>query len=61
MNFSISQGIGFLGGWVIFGALMIAFTVIVSLVVRAVRGRDDTPAEPGAGGDRRAPEDDYIL
>ena len=58
MNFSISDSIGFIGGWVIFGALMIAFTIVVTVVVRLVRGRDDTPTESSDG---RAPEDDYIL
>ncbi len=57
MNFSISGSIGLLSGWVLFGALMIAFTVVITLIVRAIRGRDE-------GGDLppgRAPEDDYIL
>ena len=57
MNFSISDGIGFLGGWILFGALMIVFTIVVTLIVRAVRGRDEgSDLPPG-----RAPEDDYIL
>ena len=58
MNFSVSGGLGLLGGWVLFGALMIAFTIVVTIVVRIVRGRDDDTAEPSDG---RAPEDDYIL
>ena len=58
MNFGISgEGIGLIGGLVLFGAVMIAFTVVAAAIVRLVRGRDDTPATPG----ERAPEDDYIL
>jgi len=57
MNFSVSDGIGLLGGWILFGALMIAFIVIVALVVRVVRGRDDSPAPPG----ERAPDEDPFL
>ena len=57
MNFSISGGIGLLGGWGLFGALMIVFTVVATLVIRAVRGpREGSDLPPG-----RAPEDDYIL
>lgn len=57
MNFSISGGIGLLGGWVLFGTLMIVFTVVATLVIRAVRGpREGSDLPPG-----RAPEDDYIL
>ena len=59
MNFSVSGGIGLLGGWVLFGALMIAFTIVVTIVVRLVRGRNDD--EPTGPSDGRAPEDDYIL
>ena len=57
MNFSISGGIGLLGGWIIFGVLMIVFTIVVTLIVRAVRG----PQEDGGLPPGRAPEDDYIL
>lgn len=58
MNFSVSDSIGFLGGWILFSALMIAAIIAVMLVTRAIRGRDDTSTSSDVN---RAPEDDYIL
>ncbi|WP_174290857.1 hypothetical protein [Sphingomonas bacterium] len=63
MNFGISGGsIGFIGAIVLFGALMIAFTIVATIVIRVVRGRDDEASGGSTGsGDDRAAEDDYIL
>ena len=55
MNFSITGSIGMFGGWILFCALMIAFIVAAALIVRTVRGQDDTPMEPG-----RVPEEDEL-
>ena len=55
MNFSITGSIGMFGGWILFCALMIAFIVVAALIVRTVRGQDDTPMEPG-----RVPEEDEL-
>ena len=60
MNFSISGGsIGLVGGWILFGALILAFAVVVSIVVRLVRGRDDE-ADGTDEPARRPPEDDLL-
>lgn len=57
MNFSISDSIGFIGGWILFGALAIACFVAFALIVRAVRGPDDTPLPPA----EHTREDDDVI
>lgn len=60
MNFSLSGGgIGLIGGFILFGALLLAVTIVVTIVGRVLRGRDEAPVgsdEPG----RRREEDDLV-
>jgi hypothetical protein len=57
MNFSVQNGFGFVGSLILFGALTIAFIIVVTLVIRLVRGPDDTPAPPP----QRATDEDDLL
>ena len=56
MNFSVSGGgVGWLGVWVLFGAAMIAFALVMVLIRRAAGGKDV------ADGAERNRDDDFIL
>lgn len=55
MNFSVTEGIGWLGGWIIFGAAMIAAAILV-MVIRGAMGGEDEPANRAD----RPPEDDIL-
>ena len=43
MNFSISDSIGPLGSFILFGALMIVFIVAAVFLIRLIRGQDEAP------------------